>query len=418
MSGAEDTGLYANGRQRGWPEVHGQADRLAHDLRAATTARVLVEPEAGPELVVALLAASAAAVDLVVAAPHIPRSAVDALEPDHQLRTNPAGTTLVPRCSAWDVRRHPEPAGVWIFSSGTGGTPRATRWTWAELDRLAPLPGTAREERWGIGYAPFGFAGTAATWQALGRARWLEYMRPEDLRRRRNRPDELDVVTGTPSFWRMAVVWASGHQDSLRRIAVASAGGEPVDDGMVAAVRTTFSPARIKQIFGTTEFGTFLAIDDERGGLPVELCGRRLASGGAFDVHGDRLVVSSRPGAPFQETGDTVRIVGDRLVVVGRAGVLVNVGGYKVDPLVIGQALQEHPLVLAAQAYGLRSPILGQVIAVDVVADPTATVTGADLVRELKRFAATRLVQHQRPRRIRLVDAVRLSESGKLATHG
>jgi acyl-coenzyme A synthetase/AMP-(fatty) acid ligase len=88
-----------------------------------------------------------------------------------------------------------------------------------------------------------------------------------------------------------------------------------------------------------------------------------------------------------------------------------------VDPLLVGQVLQRHPLVAAAQAYGRHSAVLGQVIVADVIADP-AMAPGTRLVPELKRFAAARLSPYECPRRIRVVDRLRLAASGKLLVNG
>jgi acyl-coenzyme A synthetase/AMP-(fatty) acid ligase len=189
-------------------------------------------------------------------------------------------------------------------------------------------------------------------------------------------------------------------------------GGEPTDASLLRLLSSTVAPRRIKQIFGTTELGTVIHVDDGQAGLPEELRGRRLPSGAAFDVRDGQLCISVAPDAPFVDTGDQVRIDEGRVHVVGRAGVFVNVGGLKANPYRVAQVLQQHESVLAARAYGLRNPLLGQVVAADVVLrrdrDPLL------LVPELKRYSAGLLDAHERPQRIRSVESLAVAESGKV----
>lgn len=416
MTGTQPSaGLFDGRSAMSWSAVVDAAQRLGERIRSMGVSRVLVVPESGTDLVIALWTAHRCGIDLVVRGPSLPPDSANPLQPDGFLDV--ASATVTP-CKSPGHAGMPATRGVWIFSSGTTGRPTATHWPWPVLTRgVDPWPSVqARSQRWAIGYAPFGFAGITAACQALGLAGYVEFARPEDMASRPDRSDELTVAAGTPSFWRMAVIGLGRGALPLRRVRTVSMGGEAVDDALLDMVRATFRPDRIKQIFGTTEYGTVVATDDGRGGLPVGQRGHRLSTGAAFDVVGDRLVVSTGPGEPFRETGDVVRCEKDRIVFVGRLGLTVNVGGYKVNPVSVSRVLQEHPLVLAARVYGLHNQVLGQVVAADVVLDGRPS-TG-DIVLELKRFTAARLADHERPRRIRVVDELDLAASGKVAWRG
>jgi len=386
-------------------------------LRRARASSAAVEIKNGSDLIITLLACRPLDVTAVIVSPWLARETVDALEPDCWVRVGAKGASPV---IAVDKRREGQRAaagecasGITVFSSGTTGTPKASRWAW---DRLAhSQPPTDRTERWGIGYVPFTFAAVAATCQALARARTIEYVQPADLTGA-TRCQPFDVVTGTPSFWRMSAIAARTAQRPPRPVEVATLGGEAVDAAIIGLIRATFAPARIKQIFGTTELGTLVSVDDEYPGLPYSLAGKRLPNGVAFDVKNDMLHFSAHPGAPFVGTGDMVKVVSARILVTGRGGLAINVGGHKVDPAYVSHIINQHPGVIGARAYPISSSLLGNVIGIDVV--PRAKCDPREFAIEIKSFAKLRLAPPERPRRVRVTDRLLLAPSGKLSFDG
>lgn len=395
-----------------WPYLVGLAEAVRARLAAAGGSAVIAPVLTGGQLVTVLLATRDLACPVVLVGPAVDPP-VTATRPARWLVVDPAeGTVTVG--PGGPVTGGPATAvggGLWVLSSGTTGQPVASRWDWPTLTRGADW-GRGAGERWAIGYVPYGFAGVHATCQALGRAGGIEFVRPEQLSGDPCLPP-LDVVAGTPSFWRMAAIRARRGAGPPRAVGTASTGGEPVDAALLGTIRTTFHPRRIKQIFATTEFGPIATIDDGLPGLPAASCRRRAVDGPAYAVRGDRLVVSPGPGRPYRETGDLVRVDGDRIHVLGRRGTLINVGGHKVDPAVVTRVLQEHPRVLAARAYGVPSQLLGSVVAAEVVVSGPA---GPATVAELKRYARRRLTPPESPRRIRLTEDLAVAPSGKVST--
>ncbi|WP_369199228.1 hypothetical protein [Streptomyces sp. PU-14G] len=372
---------------------------------------VLARVSAGVPLVTVLLAARGLDVDVIIAGPSTDDASAAALGADTVAVSDAAG--------GFDVRPLPgaergaadgEEAGLRLLSSGTTGAPRATRWPWRLLTHGRAWDGGG-SERWAIGYAAHSFAGVSATCQALGRAASLEFVRPTDLSAPEPGAPELTVAAGTPSFWRMAAI-ATREESGFRRIGSLTMGGESVDQSLLDLVRESVAPRRITQIFGTTELGTAILVDDELPGLPEERRGHRLSNGAAFEVDGEKLLVSTAPGEPYAPTGDLVRLADGRVHVTGRVGVYVNVGGMKANPYRVTQVLQQHEEVLAARAYGMRSPVLGQVVAADVV--PRGAPEPRQLVAALKRYTGTVLEAHERPQRINVVDDLAVAESGKV----
>jgi acyl-coenzyme A synthetase/AMP-(fatty) acid ligase len=110
-------------------------------------------------------------------------------------------------------------------------------------------------------------------------------------------------------------------------------------------------------------------------------------------------------------TTDLARIDSDGFVwIVGRADQVIIRGGFKVHPDPVRVALERDPRVLAAAVVGHDDPRLGQVPVAAVELRPGAgPVTSA----ELRDAASGLLARYELPARIRVVDALPRTPSGK-----
>ncbi len=103
----------------------------------------------------------------------------------------------------------------------------------------------------------------------------------------------------------------------------------------------------------------------------------------------------------WRPTGDLVEVRGDRIQFVGRTTEIINVGGAKVHPLPVEEIVCSVPGVELAAVYGRSNAITGQIVAVDVVAEPG--VNRAELEARI-RTACQALPAAGRPRRVYFVD--------------
>lgn len=414
MNTAATSGIQEGARRQTWAQARNHAQQLRESLSANTAATVVVSIPTGLHLTTVLLATRDSRLNLVIIGPHTHANGLEWTKADIYAEPVDGGRFHIHRCPpAPDTRQERNGPGVAIMSSGTTGAPHPSWWSWEDLTHGKPWPAPGGYEHWAIGYAPHTFAGVTAVCQAMSRARMLEFINPADLSGTDQNPRPLDVVAATPSFWRLAVAMA-GSPASVPPIVTAAVGGEPVDTALLRRMRDVFAPQRINQVFAASEFGTLLAIDDELPGLPAKQAGVRQPNGLAFDLHVDQLRVSRAPGQPFLPTGDMIERTGDRIKIVGRVGLHINVGGMKVNPYKVADTLQQHPKVLIARAYPIPSPVLGQVVAAQVV--PAGTVPDPHaFAHELRRFCTGRLQAFARPMHIELVDEITLAASRKVA---
>ncbi len=260
--------------------------------------------------------------------------------------------------------------------------------------------------------------GLDMAWRALGSGHVL-VAPPED-----RTPDAVaaivmkhgvEVLPATPSFLNLLLVAEVHRRYAMSTLRIVPYGAEPMPVGLLARLNRAFPKVEFVQRFGTSETGA----------LPVTECGAGLqlgddAAGFQWKIVDGELWVRSPARAlgyltghagglgadGWFHTGDLAERLPDGSVrVLGRREDLINVGGEKLLPAEVEGVLQEHPQVADCRVYAERSPLLGQVVAVEVVWRGEEREVPA-VKRALHTFAAPRLPRHMLPVVVRLVEAI------------
>jgi long-chain acyl-CoA synthetase len=164
---------------------------------------------------------------------------------------------------------------------------------------------------------------------------------------------------------------------------------------------------------GTPAPGVRFAVVDEDGApLPLGEEGELVVSspgltGGYVDMP-DVNRQAFRDG--FYFTGDLGRIDSlGRVFITGRKKLLIEVAGYKVDPIEVEDVLVAHPKVREAVVVGVRGRVEGEEIV------KAAVVRGDDCgERELIEFCQTRLANWKVPQLVEFREEIPKSPLGKI----
>lgn len=340
-------------------------------------------------------------------------------------------TGLPPAVGPADLGRLPVAAvparpTAWLMTtSGTTGLPKMVQHSLAGLARSARTD-TLRgaDQRWGLIYDHSRFAGLQVVLQSLLSGATL--IAPPHEAAIEDKIGFLAEqgcthLSATPTLWRKILMAPQSRDLALRQITL---GGEIADAAILGSLARAFPDARIAHIYASTEAGVGFSVSDRRPGFPARYLAEPPA-GIAIRVEGGELEVRNRDVAEhyvgggdlaadgWVRTGDRVAQDGDRVHFLGRASGMINVGGDKVHPEEVEAALLSHPMVRAAHVYGRANPIVGALVAADVVTDP-APGDPAALRAALDAHLASRLARHQRPALIRFVAALALNAAGKI----
>jgi acyl-coenzyme A synthetase/AMP-(fatty) acid ligase len=340
-----------------------------------------------------------------------------------------AATSPTPSCStpaAYEAdagTELPSPSGdpVLILTSGTTGRPKGTRHQWSRLLSAAHPERRVAPRRWLLAYNLNQYAGIQVLLHVIGSADTL--VLPESPQPRHGvaamRTHGVTHVSATPTFWRFALHLLDRPDESLPALEQITLGGEAVGDALLAGLRRLFPRAQISQVYASSEFGSSVSVTDGRAGLPLSVLDRPDDAPVLFRVIDGELHARSAIGMRgyyFDEdrhngwhpTGDLVEVDGDRIRFVGRTTDVINVGGVKVHPLPIEAVVATVPGVIAAAVFGHPNPVTGSIVAVDVMAADDAD---PDQVKAAIREATGSLPPAQRPRRIRVVEQLDISNS-------
>jgi long-chain acyl-CoA synthetase len=211
----------------------------------------------------------------------------------------------------------------------------------------------------------------------------------------------------------------------LSSLQVVTYGASPMPDALIARATEALPRVGFINTFGQTETlgGITLSLpEDARHPVHRTSVGKLIPdaqvrvvdpeSGVEVDRGevGELLVLSSQNVVDgWLRTGDLVRIDDDGYVYpAGRLSDTINRGGEKFGPVEVETALRQHPAVRDVAVVGVPDPELNERVGAVVVTSSDVTVA------ELQDFCAGRLAKYKTPERVRFVDAVPLTDLGKV----
>jgi acyl-CoA synthetase (AMP-forming)/AMP-acid ligase II len=304
-------------------------------------------------------------------------------------------------------------AGLVLFSSGTGGTPKAMVQDFSKL--LASYE--SRHESDLVMLALLGFdhiGGLNTLFNSLAAGSLLVIpasRSPADVASAVAR-HRVAVLPASPTF--LNLLLAAGVTPELASLRVITYGTEPMPESLLLRLKAAFPRVRFIQTFGTSETGitrtsspeagsTFLRFDDpdlEWKVIDDELWLRsRTQIAGYLNASNERFTADG-----WFRTGDKVEQgPGGTLRILGRLGEMINVGGEKLMPAEVESVVLSVPGVADCRVRGEPHPLTGQTVAVDVVAN----VPDQEALRSAIRAACReRLARHKIPTRVTFVPSV------------
>ena len=165
-----------------------------------------------------------------------------------------------------------------------------------------------------------------------------------------------------------------------------------------------FPNAKISNVYASTEYGSMFVSDGDVFTAPA---------GTAKVVDGELFVLSALGGdsaARWYPTGDCVEVIGDNPLsfrFLARRCDFINVGGYKVNPAEVEDALRGLDAVSDARVYAIPNRILGNIVAADVVC--ARPISEPELRKELLAL----LQNFKIPRIVNFVEALQKTRTGK-----
>ena len=284
-------------------------------------------------------------------------------------------------------------AHITIFTSGTTGQPKEVTHSVETLMRAVRRGEKYSGQVWAYAYNPTHMAGLQVFFQALFNQNLIVNV----FNAGRNEVYQLierysiSHISATPTFYRLLAPSEKVYT-SVKRVTL---GGEKSDSRLYDFIHSVFPEAKINNIYASTEAGSLFAAKGDCFQIPDPLRNKFKIVDGELLIHYSLLGTSEN----FHLDGE-----------LGRVNELINVGGYKVNPIEVEAVINSLDGVTQSLVYGRANSILGNILCAEVQMEEGKVKTE----REIRQYLIDRLQDYKIPRIIKFVDSFSLTRTGKL----
>jgi acyl-CoA synthetase (AMP-forming)/AMP-acid ligase II len=179
------------------------------------------------------------------------------------------------------------------------------------------------------------------------------------------------VLPTTPTFLNMMLVSGAHRRYDLSSLRLVTYGTEPMPAQTLRRLNEELPEVRFKQTYGLSELGILPTKSRDNGSLWLRLGGTGFDHkivDGILWIRSDMAMLGYlNAPAPFDEDGyfntqDAVDVDGDYVRILGRRSEIINVGGEKVYPQEVEDALLQVPNIADATVSGKPNPVTGMVV--------------------------------------------------------
>ena len=302
---------------------------------------------------------------------------------------------------------------ITIFTSGTTGQPKKVLHTVTTLTRSVRTGERYVGQIWSYAYNPTHMAGLQVFFQAFENLNTLVNV----FNKQRSEVYELinkhniTHISATPTFYRLLLPFEQEYKTVVR----VTLGGEKSDSHLYENIKKIFPEAKINNVYASTEAGSLFAAKGDCFQIPEKIRDK-------FEVVDDELLIhksllgksdSFKFEGDYYHSGDLIEWVDKESGLFrfkSRKNELINVGGYKVNPGEVENILLSIEGVKQVLVYGKANSILGNVLCADIQLEDGVALTDV----EIKKALRSQLQDFKIPRRIKFVEQMSLTRTGKL----
>lgn len=303
---------------------------------------------------------------------------------------------------------------VTIFTSGTTGQPKKVIHSIQTLTRSVRKADRYKNQKWLFAYNPTHMAGVQVFFQAFCNENALINV----FNKNRNfifesiEKYKATHISATPTFYRLLLP-ADKEFGSVERVTL---GGEKSSSELYQNIHKLFPNAKLNNIYASTEAGSLFVAKGESFQIPENSKDKFIISEDhELLIHKSLLGKSENIvySGDFYNTNDIVEWVDkDKglFKFISRKNELINVGGYKVNPNEVEEVIYQLPEVEQVVVYGKANSVLGNILCADVCLYEGTEITELGI----RQFLKDKVQDFKIPRRIKFVDSMKLTRTGKL----
>jgi acyl-CoA synthetase (AMP-forming)/AMP-acid ligase II len=223
----------------------------------------------------------------------------------------------------------------------------------------------------------------------------------------------VNLLPTSPTFLNLLLLSEEHLRQDLSSLTLITYGTEPMPAITLERTHAAFPAVRLLQTYGLSELGILRSQSRESNSLWMRVGGEgyetKIVDGRLFIRAESAMLGYLNAPSPFDadgffDTGDLAEVDGEWLRIVGRKSEVINVGGNKVFPLEVENALLALDNVEDVAIHGAPNPFTGQIVVATVklrqAEDP------AQFKARMRLFCVGKLAAHKIPASVRFVDSV------------
>lgn len=299
---------------------------------------------------------------------------------------------------------------ITLFTSGTTGIPKKVSHDFKSITRFVKISERNKKSIWGFAYNPTHMAGIQVFFQALLNGNSIIRLFGLDTKDIYNEINNNGIthISATPTFYRLLLP-SNETFPSVERI---TSGGEKFNEKTFKQLNEIFLNAKITNVYASTEAGTLFASQNDIFSVRPEYEHLIHIENNELLVHSSLMGSTETNVDEWYNTGDVIEIVSKKPLkfrFVNRKSEMINVGGYKVNPLEVEEAILALTGIKNVRVYSKSNSVLGNIICCEVVTNSNQITESS-----IRTFLQSKIQEFKIPRIIRFVEELSTTRSGKL----
>jgi acyl-coenzyme A synthetase/AMP-(fatty) acid ligase len=216
----------------------------------------------------------------------------------------------------------------------------------------------------------------------------------------------VQLLPTSPTFLNLLLMSGAQERHDVSSLELITYGTEVMPEATLRRAHEAFPQATLQQTYGLSEVGILRSKSRSNDSLWVRIGGEGFETrvvDGLLEIKARSAMLGYlNAPSPFTEdgwfkTGDRVEVDGEFMRILGRQSEVINVGGQKVDPVEVEDALLDVDGVLDAVVFGEEHSLLGRIVVarVRVSGEADLPATRSRLRTEL----ASRLPRYKIPQK-------------------
>lgn len=297
-----------------------------------------------------------------------------------------------------------------LYTSGTTGIPKKVTHSFNSITRFVKISDRNTASIWGFAYNPTHMAGIQVFFQALLNGNpivRLFGLNPDEIHRE-IRENGITHISATPTFYRLLL----RSEETFQTVERITSGGEKFNEKTIMLLKRIFPNAKTTNVYASTEAGTLFASENDIFSIKPQYEQLIRVANEELLIHSSLIGFFDTNHEEWYNTGDLVETITEKPLkfrFISRINDIINVGGYKVNPLEVEETILTLPGIINVRVYSKSNSVLGSIICCEVICENKHISESS-----IRMYLQSKIQEYKIPRIIHFVDELSTTRTGKV----